>query len=115
MIEYFGAVRAKAPRLRLALSALGLMLLAACAVIPKGPVAPPPPPNEPDPALIEAMEKLLAEAKDGSLNGIAFSSFFADDTYTIDWYGRTETLRMLGGITVLVDQFCDAIREAEVS
>lgn len=78
-------------------------------------VAPPPPPNEPDPALIEAMEKLLAEAKDGSLNGIAFSSFFADDTYTIDWYGRTETLRMLGGITVLVDQFCDAIREAEVS
>ena len=44
MIEYFGAVRAKAPRLRLALSALGLMLLAACAVIPKGPVAPPPPP-----------------------------------------------------------------------
>jgi len=46
-----GALRAKAPRLRLALTLAGAALLAGCAVIPKPQVAPPPAPPPPTTAL----------------------------------------------------------------
>ncbi len=63
----------------------------------------------PDKDLVAGLERLLAEAKSGELQGIAFAAMYSTGEFKTDWDGTATCLPMLGAIAMLSYGFSHAI------